>query len=243
MQCIRNLVEYYDELHPVTDSIKDFYGQFKMQYPFPQKFLHIGSGTGSLEFFLAKEGYDVTGIEVFQPLLDSAILKRRTQLLSIRFFNLSTLEMGKFLGRKFYNVISCLNNRIVFIRDKEMMRKFFSDCHELLSDGGTLVLQLYNYKKPERADTAAMPEKSSIRAKLYTKIAYQNNGAQLSQTLETGNGSIIPIIQDEAIYPLAQDEIKQFAEESGFREIRFFEGFGGQPATEQSEEIVCILTC
>lgn len=142
MQCIRNLVEYYDELHPVTESIKDFYGQFKMQYPFPQKLLHIGSGTGTLEFFLAREGYDVTGIEVFQPLLDSASLKRRTQLLSIRFFNLSTIEMGKFLGKKFYNVISCLNNRIVFIREKEMMQNFFSDCHNLLCADAAFFRQL-----------------------------------------------------------------------------------------------------
>src|SRR5574344_865652 len=136
MESIQNIVEYYEELFPIDENIKNFYTNLINNINTPARFLGIASNTGSLEFFLARKSCDVTGIEVSQPLLESSILKRRTQLLSIRFFQLSILEMKKFLGKKFYNVIYCLNNRITFIRNSNYMQQFLIDCKELLKDYG-----------------------------------------------------------------------------------------------------------
>ena len=105
MEAIQNLVEYYDELYPVSAEQFDFYKSLLQEYSKPVKFLGIGCGTGVLESRLAKEITDVTGLETIKELLDSATRKHRTQLMSIRFFKMSTIEMARFLGKKFYNVI------------------------------------------------------------------------------------------------------------------------------------------
>ena len=101
MESIQDIVEYYDELFPVTEDIQNFYSQLTGSYRSPVRILGIASNTGTLEVSLARNNCDVTGIEVSQPLLESSILKRRTQLMSIRFFQLSTIEMNKFLGKDF----------------------------------------------------------------------------------------------------------------------------------------------
>ena len=80
MESIQDIVEYYDELFPVTEDIQNFYSQLTGTYRSPVRILGIASNTGTLEISLARNNCDVTGIEVSQPLLESSILKHRTQL-------------------------------------------------------------------------------------------------------------------------------------------------------------------
>ncbi|MDE5581352.1 MAG: methyltransferase domain-containing protein, partial [Treponemataceae bacterium] len=109
MDAVKNLVEYYDELFPVSDAQRIFFESYISQFSAPAKFLSIGCGTGIFEHRLAKDAIDVTAIEAIRELLDSATRRYRNQLMSLRYFQMSTLEMTKFLGKKFYNIISCLN--------------------------------------------------------------------------------------------------------------------------------------
>ena len=46
METIQNLVEYYDELFPVTQAQYDFYTGLMEEFQKPVKFLTIGCGTG-----------------------------------------------------------------------------------------------------------------------------------------------------------------------------------------------------
>ena len=243
MTYIQNLVEYYDELHPIDESIKTFYGKFKQVYDSPPKLLNIACGTGSLEFELAKNGFDVTGLEVASALLDSANLKRRSQILSIRFFKMSVLDMNKFLGKKFYNVISCLNNRLTFVYDRNLMKKVFSDCMELLIPGGTLVLQLYNYKKLGNAHKNPISAKSSMRVNFYTEIYKEADGSYfLNKSIKNSSGKILPVLQKERIYPICADEIEEFAKAAGFKKCEFYSDFAETPFTEDSPELLCKIS-
>jgi len=100
MESIKNLVEYYDELYPVTLAQQTFYETLIQKYPHPAKLLSIGCGTGVLCHRLARNSVDVTGLETLRELLESANLKYRNQLMSVRYFQMSTLEMTHFLGKK-----------------------------------------------------------------------------------------------------------------------------------------------
>ena len=175
MEAIQNLVEYYDELFPVTQAQYDFYTGLMEEFQKPVKFLTIGCGTGVMENYLAKQMTDVTGLETIKDLLESATRKHRTQLMSLRFFKMSTIEMVRFLGKNFYNVISCLNDRIIFIHDKILLRKFFFDCKQLLAKDGKIILQLSNYNLYKNKSSSVMPEISSVRVSLSSKLEYVND--------------------------------------------------------------------
>ena len=242
MTFIQNLVEYYDELYPVNEAVRQFYGNFQDKYPAPLKLLNIACGTGSFEFELAKAGFDVTGLEVASALLDSANLKRRNQMLAVRFFRMSVLEMSKYLGKNFYNVISCLNNRLVFVYERHLLKKIFADCKELLSPGGTFVLHVYNYEQLSGAGKIIIAAKSSIRAKLYTEVVLNKDGqCFLSKNLESGNGHILPVLKDERIYPVRAQEIQAFAKDAGFKTCLLYSDFSGTPFSAVSPELICVI--
>lgn len=241
MEMIANITEYYDELYPINNDQREFYSDLTKLYPVPPKFLRVGSGTGLFEHQLSKEGADVTGIENYPELINSANLRRRTQLTAIRFFQMSALDMTRFLGKKFYNVISCLDNRITLFHDKTLIRKFFFDCKQLISDKGTLVISLHNYnifgnKNPK------LPVRESIRTKLFSELM-ENDGVtfKLNQSVETGNGKVLPVFVEEKIYPLKPEEISEFAKEAGFSEINFYSDFKKTPFTGSEEFVIAVI--
>lgn len=242
MNTVQNVIEYYDELYPVTESQKSFFNSQIDSYTKPVKLLRVGCGTGYLEHLLAREGHDVTGLETSKEMLESANLKRRNQLMSIRFFQMTTLEMTRFLGKGFYNIISCLNDRIIYIHDATLIRKFFFDCKQLLTENGELILHLANYNLYNKDSLVKMPDRESIRAKLFTEIFTKDNGEKLiTQEVETGNGKVLPVKEGELVYTITPEEIKSDAEEAGFKEINFYSDFELNPFTPESPELVAII--
>ncbi|MBQ0002704.1 MAG: methyltransferase domain-containing protein [Treponema sp.] len=242
METITNLVEYYDELYPVTQEQFDFYNSILETFSKPVRFLNVGCGTGILENRLAKDMTDVTGLETIKELLESAARKRRNQLMAVRFFQMSTIEMVRFLGKGFYNVISCLNDRIIFIHDKVLLRKFFFDCKQLLVENGIIVLQLSNYNLFKKNQPVNLPKKNSIRVSLSSKIEPADDGEYfLTSDIETGNGKKLPVYDRVKVYPVVQSEIADFAKEAGFNSVEFYSDYKKTPASESSESLVVII--
>jgi len=242
MELLKNVVEYYEELFPVTPDQKKFFEQKVSEYPHPVKFLGINCGTGIMEHSLSKDGHDVTGIDELGDLIESANRRRRTQLMFLRFFEMNTLEMSRFLGKKFYNLITLLENRIVFIHDKTLIAKFFYDCHELIADGGQLIIKLYNYDK-FNSETIKLPVKESIRTKLFSKIQTDASGKKyMTQELESGNGKRTRITEDAEIYPLTKKEIQQLTKDAGFSNCEFYSDFDCSPLNDDSDEIVAVIS-
>jgi SAM-dependent methyltransferase len=241
METIQNVLEYYDELFSVSEAQKEFYADLMKQYEKPVKFLRIGCGTGYFEHLLARSGHDVTGIDTSKSYLESANLRRRTQLMAIRFFLMSSTEMIKFLGKNFYNIISCLNNRIIFLHEVELLKKFFIDCKSLLSKNGSLILQLTNFNLYKNKKQFNLPDVESIRAKLYTDFYELDGKPCVTQTVETANKKILPIVKDVQYYPLTSQEIENFAKDAGFSSVKFYSSFVLEPFTGSEEEVVAVL--
>ena len=243
MELLENIAEYYDELYPTGDELKKFYNEETKSFVAPVKYLSIGCGTGTFAHYLAKEGADVTGLETVSPLLESANRKRRTQLMALRFFQMSSLEMCRFLGKSFYNVVSILNDRIIFTRDKTLMAKLFFDCKQLLAPNGKLILQLPNFEKFNADSAANLPVRESIRVRLFTKIQTAPDGTKFFfQELETGNGKRLVVTRDAQIFPLTKNQIEQFAKEVGFTKFDFYGDLNYGEFTKNSDELIVVIS-
>lgn len=242
MESIKNLLEYYDELYPVTEAQQKFFEEFISIYPRPTRFLNIGCGTGVMENRLAKDTTDVTGLETDRGLLESATRKHRTQLMAVRYFQMSTIEMSRFLGKGFYNVISCLNDRIIFIHDQVLLKKFFFDCRQLLAEDGTVVIGLTNYDLYNPEPRIILPEIKSIRVSLSGRITKDAEGnAWLDRRVETGNGRFLPVYEKTKVYVLHPDELTAFAKEAGFTSVEFYDGFTKRPADEKTVNLIAMI--
>lgn len=242
MESVQNIVEYYDDFFPADEQLLAFFSTIINSYTAPARLLSIASNTGTLELTLAQKNCDITGLEVLQPFIESSVLKRRSQLMSIRFFRLSTVEMGKFLGKKFYHIIYCLNNRIAHIRSRDFMEKFFEDCHELLQTGGAVILQVHNYERLSENRTISLPARNCFRATLYTDMYMRSDRTvAVTQTLETDRGKTLPVLTEEEVFPLARESILQFGKKAGFTEFTFYSDFRLTPFTGNEEDLISII--
>lgn len=239
MDFLHNLVEYYDELYPTTDEQLVFIEDICKGFTTPNKILQIGSGSGQLSYRLAKRGKDVTGIEMSQPLLTCSSLKRRFQLLSIRFFKMSALEMNKYLGKSYYNVIMCLNNRLVSVRDEESAEKVLKNCKELLSKNGKMIIRTYNYEYLKKGNKPSI--KKSERVALVTNIEFKSDTkAIITQTIEAYSKKI-PVFENMEILPVTKQLLIELANKAGFTKIEFYGDYKKTPLSDNSEEIICVL--
>lgn len=242
MKFIQNLVEYYDELFKVSEAQKKLYTELCENFSSPVRFLRVFCGSGLFESSLSKQGHDVTGIENCEELLHTANLRRRNQLMSIRFFQMEAEDMTKFLGKNFYNVVSILNSRLLFLGGREKIQQFFFDCKKLMSPDGFLVIQCINFENKKDETFFQLKCRESMRAKLFSEImTAQDNSKLFSMNLETGNGKLLPIVKDIPIYPLLPSEIENFAEDAGFKSAEFFADFDKSEFTGNEEQFVVIL--
>lgn len=242
MELFQNVAEYYDELYPVSEAQKKFYEDESKIFKNPVKFLNIGCGTGSFELYLSKTGADVTGLETCQDFIESANRKRRTMLMSVRFFQMSYLEMAHYLGKNFYNIISILDDRIIFIHDLTLLAKFFFDCRQLLSENGKIIIEFPNFEKFSDS-CVELPVRKSVRAKLFSKIDTAADGkTEIFQKLENGNGRFLSVTENAPVKKITRETILKLAEKTGFQKAEFYDGFNRSPVMENSDSIIAVIS-
>lgn len=242
MEYLNNIIEYYDELYPVTEAQKSWFKQLAGDL-LPARYLRIGCGTGALEYYLAKEGHDVTGLDVSRELLECANRRRRLPNMAVRFFQMSSVEMTHFLGKGFYNVISCMNDKLIFIHDRTLMRKFFYDCRQLLAQGGRLVIGITNFSRFTGHPMVKLPEHASIRVKLFSQL-WVNDAEEytLSQDLERAGSKVMPVLRNEPVIPVSVDAVKEYAREAGFSSCQVFSDFESTPFSPDSDTALLVFS-
>ena len=242
MRSIKNLVEYYDELFPVTETKKSFFTGFEKEFRSPIHFLSISCGTGLLENFLAKKGHDVTGVENVEELLRAANLRRRSQLMFIRFFQMFIPDMTKFLGKAFYNVIYILNSRLMFFRCEKEIQELFNDAKVLLAPGGKIVLEIFNFEKYGNSKLITLPTRESVRSKLFTEVTTDEVGNKtVNINVENSSEKVLPVLTNHPVYAVTPSEIEKFSETAGFASAEFYADFDGNPFTGNEDFYVVVI--
>lgn len=214
MEHLQNIIEYYDELYPVSEEQKVFFSNLLKQYAMPAKILRTGCASGLFEHTLARQGHDVTGIDAAHEFIDTATRRRRMPNTAVRFFQMTTSEIGRFLGKSFYNCITCLEGALYFIHAPVLLRKFFYDCKATLAPNGCMIIHLPNIKE----------SRQSVRIKLISSLKTndENGATLLTQELERDDNRRIPVRTDVPVYIPQSEEIAQYAKEAGFTSIEYF---------------------
>lgn len=244
MEFTQDILEYYDELFPVSQSQKDFFFALVEGKNPPPRVLSIGCGGSNFEHILSRKGCDVTGIDDNSLLLEAASRRRRIPGVTIRFFKMSMLEMARFLAEGFYSVVYCINNRISGVHDDILMKKFFFDCKKLLAKNGKLILQLPNYLFFTNEPVCKLPSTQSIRAKLHTKIFTSSDGEKtLLQQVETSSGKLIAVTDHEKLIPITTKDIEELAMATGFTKVEFFNDYDkSEFKPKESKNLIAILS-
>lgn len=232
-----HLLEYYDELFPLDEDALPFFGDLREEYlatatrqPIPLcRFLGVSCGTGTLENKLALEPFDVTGIDRSPELIGAARRRIKRSSSTVRFFEMATIDMGRFLKEGSFNVVAALSNAVPHLGDEILVRKALHDARRLLAPGGVFVVETENYDRLVRSREPELAERSSMRVRLRRRYAYQNGDRiELEATLETGNGRRI-VLPAAAVYPLTTTRLESLAREAGFAAVSLYGDFARGP--------------
>lgn len=240
---IKRWTDYYEELFQVEEDQLKFFKDLGNSFSEPAKFLSVECGPAGLSGKLADD-FDITATDTFKEFVN--IVKTRQNNLEKTFpvFNLVPADLARYLGKNFYNVIYCLNYRIIFMKDRALIWKFLCDAKALLKDGGYVVLDLFNFSKYDFSQTKIdLPEKKAERATLYSSIVKDSDTTsyKLFQHVVTSSGKVIEEVKDEDVCPISSETFKAFANELGYSSVEFYSDYKKTPIKADSDKIVCIL--
>lgn len=241
MQILEQLAEYYDELLPVPPEKLNFYENLCRAYKPPAHILSLFCGTGLFESALAKFGYDITGVEDSKELIKLANLRRRNQLMSVRFFLMKAEDATEYLGKGFYNLIFLPRSSALYFGGADSFSGYLRELKELLSPDGCVVIETENMERFAGQDRAELPVRQSVRSRLLSELYFGSAGRNVTINLETGNGEIVNIATAVPVYPAGANELRSSALRAGFGEIELFSGYNREEITEQSENIIAVL--
>ncbi len=192
--------------------------------------LDAGCGTGELAISLQKSGYEVSAFDLESSMIEKAEKRRRELALSgPRFLSMGMEEMGRRLSGDRYSLICCIGNTIAHLDGEDAAGRFLADASDLLLPGGSLVLQLLNYRMILETRPGELPP---IELEAYRFLRFYDYsglpGSLLFTTrLEDREGRLL----DERrvkLFPLTDVMIESALSGCGFGDIRFFGGFSGE---------------
>lgn len=181
MESLENIVEYYDELYPVSDGQKSFFGTLLRHYEAPARLLRINCASGAFEHALARDGYDVTGTDASRDFIDTAVRRKRIPNADVRFFQMTPSEIGRFLAKSFYQCLYMLEDALYFIGDKILFRKFFFDCRKLLAPGGSLVLHMPGF--PQVRESIRVKLLSVLKRTMTARFCFRSTWSAKAKSL------------------------------------------------------------
>lgn len=131
--------EIYDLRHAVRTADIDFYVDKAMEIGGPV--LELCCGTGRIAVPMARNGLDVTGLDISEPMLAHAQQKAAAAGVNVEWILGDATSFD--LGRKFQLIIVPFNSLQLLGRE-ERVGSFFKSVCAHLKEGGTLIFDVHN---------------------------------------------------------------------------------------------------
>ncbi|WLD92150.1 class I SAM-dependent methyltransferase [Alkalihalobacillus sp. AL-G] len=106
--------------------------------------LDVGCGTGEISVRLAREGFNVTGVDLSEEMLTIARQKADTKGLSIPFFQ---QDMRELYGFPEQDAVIIFCDSLNYLRAHEDVDTTFRSIHHLLKDDGLLLFDVHSLHK------------------------------------------------------------------------------------------------
>ena len=142
--------EFYDMEFAARDMEIPFYRKQAQQCGSPV--LEVACGTGRLTLPIARDGHDVTGLDVSRPMLERARQKSEAERLRVAWTE-QDCRMMRFERR--FALIFSATNAMQHLLDVESVCSFLRAARSALRPDGRLILDVFNPSPAKLARTAA----------------------------------------------------------------------------------------
>ena len=135
---------YWDGRHydlKYMDLKEDIPFYIKQVEEFSDPVLELACGTGRITIPIAEKGYDVTGLDISEPMLEHAKEKAENRGVEVDWVKADCRDFQ--LNKKF-NLIIFPFNAIAHLHDLESINACFSRVKEHLTDNGRFIVDFFN---------------------------------------------------------------------------------------------------
>ncbi len=242
-------LKYYKDIFFLSENQPEFFLERLKTFPEPAKYLDIECGPGLLVDSILKSNFpvDITVTDSIGGFIAQRTDKNEQTIQQVNAITTHPTDIAKRLSNQKFNVISCLNYRLVFLKNKAQILKLMFDAKTMLTENGFLILDLINFSKFDFSDEIiTLPEKHNDDFHLISTIKKQKEtlSYQLSQKFIIGKGFLkktYDVVKDEIICPVSIESFALFAKEAKFSSIQYFSDYNGNAFTPDSDRIICVL--
>lgn len=131
---------YYDEIMANMDY--DLWLEFIEPYlKKGDKILDLACGSGTFATMLKLSGYEVSGLDLSESIIEIANEKRKINHLDIPFY---VMDMTSFRLDEKFDVITCFFDSVNFLKDKKQISNLFDSVYKHLNNGGYFIFDVFS---------------------------------------------------------------------------------------------------
>jgi ubiquinone/menaquinone biosynthesis C-methylase UbiE len=237
MKFYKELSKVYDIVFPKDEKTLNF---LLKDLKSNSKVLDLACGTGTYSLSLALKGHRVDAIDLDEEMIQLAKGKGG---LYANFVHGDMTKLQEEFQRKRYNLVYCIGNSIVHLKSKERIERLIKDIYEVLTEEGTLLIQIVNYNRIIKHDIKSLP--TIERPEKGVKFIRNYNYRQEEETVEFKTELIINKNGKEEVYEnsvdliaLQKDEIKDMFHKAGFRDIKIYGSFSEEEFNDEAFALI-----
>ncbi|MBT0931629.1 Methyl transferase domain protein [Streptococcus infantarius subsp. infantarius] len=226
----------YDAI--MDDSLYDKWTDFSLRH-FPKdkkKLLELACGTGIQSVRFAKAGFDVTGLDLSEDMLEIARKRAESAGENIEFKQGNMLDLSQ-AGK--YDLVTCYSDSICYMADEVEVGDVFKQVYDSLNDGGVFIFDVHStyktdtvfpgYSYHENAEEFAMVWDT------YADDAPHSVVHELTFFLQDEDGRFTRYdeVHEERTYEVLTYDI--LLEQAGFKSFKLYADFEDKKPRKKSE--------
>lgn len=227
---------YYDYIFPTGEAQVHFL--LSLAKKAGNRVLDVASGSGGYSLALAREGFDVTAVDLDEEMVRLAREKAAMEKIPINAFACDMRNLEEKLKSKFH-LVFCIGNSIVHLGTIEEIRRVLAQMYNLLEDKGFIALQTINYDRILDYGINELPAIANDEAglKFIRRYVYNEKKGMIdfNTTLSVANGDKVDVWENSIeLLPLLSDDLVEALKWAGFKDISLFGDFKGSPYGKDS---------
>jgi ubiquinone/menaquinone biosynthesis C-methylase UbiE len=201
----------------------------------PRRILDLATGTGSVAIELAERGYEVTGVDLSEPMLEQARRKAHGADLDLRFLQADAAEL-RFPPASFDAAVS-LYDSLNYILEPERLQRAFDGMAAALAPGGAFIFDLntiYSFEREMFTQQSLAPARE-VRYIWRSKFDAATRIARIDMEFWTADGNHFRELHFQRGHSV--QEVTDMLERAGFIVAVLYEAYTMLPPGPKSERI------
>jgi SAM-dependent methyltransferase len=195
------------------------------------KILDLGCGTGILTTELARNGHQVTGIDISRKMIERAIMKS-AGMYNLRF---KVGDMQEFDADRDLDVVLCTGNAINYVTNAIHMMNMLNRIRFHLRMLGLFVFDTVT-ERYFLANGNATTERKVNEETFVQNVEYNQAKKTAALTFEFPDG----VSETHTLRPWTVADLKGFMARARLRVVQAYSDFDRNPVTPESERIICV---